>query len=170
MPILIRTQFGEVAVGRVDGIHERPADAGGIRAERRRHTFRQLSAEAAEIFQHPAARPVRVRAVLENDIDKRETVKGIAAHRLLPRHGQHLGCDGVGDLVLDDVRRLAFPRRVNDDLRVREVGDGVERNVTHGVNAAEHRRRRGQQHDELVLQRKIYDALEHDFEMTNDES
>ena len=59
------------------------------------------------------------------------------------------------------LRRLAFPRRVDDDLRVREVGDGVERDVLHGINAAEHQRRRGQQHDELVLQRKINDALEH---------
>jgi len=41
------------------------------------------------------------------------------------------------------------------DLRVREVGNGVERNCSSRINAAEHQRRRGQQHDELVLQRKI---------------
>ena len=35
IPVLHRAQFGEVAVGRVEGIHERPADAGGVRAERR---------------------------------------------------------------------------------------------------------------------------------------
>ena len=39
--------------------------------------------------------------------------------------------------------------------------------LLHGVNAAEHQRHRRQQDDELVLERKINDALEHIFEMTN---
>ena len=64
----------------------------------------------------------------------------------------------ISDLVLDDLRRLAGPFGVDDDLRVGEVGDGVERDVAHGVNAAEHQRQRRQQNDELVPQRKIDDA------------
>ncbi len=59
------------------------------------------------------------------------------------------------------MRRLARPLGVDDDLRVREVGDGVQRDVAHRVNAAEHQRQRRQQDDELVPERKIDDALEH---------
>ncbi len=161
IPVLNRAQFGEIAVGGIDGIHERPADAGGIGAERGRDALGQLPADAAQILQHPAARPVGVGAVVENDIDERVAVERVAAHHFRPRHGKHLGRDGISDLVLDDVRRLAFPRRVDDDLRVGQVGDGVERDVAHRVNAAEHQHHRRQHDDELVLERKIYDAREH---------
>ena len=101
-------------------------------------------------------------AVLKNHIDKGEAVERIAAHDLRLRHGKHLGRDGIGDLVLDDLRRLAGPFRVDDDLHVRQVGNGVQWNVAHGINAAEHERNRAKKNDEFVLERKIYDAFEHD--------
>jgi hypothetical protein len=161
IPVLHRAQFGQVAVGGVEGIHEGPAHAGGIRAEARGHALRQPAAQAAEIFQHAAARPIGIGAVLENDIDKAESVKGIAAHHLGLRHGEHLGRDGIGDLVLHDLRRLAGPLRVDDHLHVRQVGDGVEGNVAHGIKAAEHEHNRAEKNNEFVLERKIYDAFEH---------
>ena len=68
--------------------------------------FGRLAADAAEIFEHAAARPIRIGAVLENDIDEREAVERIAAHDFRLRHGKHLGRDGIGDLIL---RRSAAP-------------------------------------------------------------
>ena len=162
IPVLHGAQFGQVAVGGIERIHEGPADAGGVRAEAGRDALRQLPAQAAEIFEHAAARPIGIGAVLKNHIDEGEAVERIAAHDLGLRHREHLGRDGIGDLVLDDLRRLAGPLGVDDDLHVRQVGDGVQRNVAHGVNAAQHQRDRAQQDDELVLERKIYDAFEHD--------
>ena len=120
-----------LAVGRVDRIHERPADAGGVRAERGRDVLGQLRAEAAEVFEHAAARPVRIGAVLEDHVDEREPVERVAAHDLLARHRKHLGRDRIRDLVLDDLRRLARPLGVDDDLHVGQVRDGVQRNVAH---------------------------------------
>ena len=142
-------------------IHERPADAGGVRAEAGRDALGQTAAQAAEVFEHAAARPVGIGAVLEDDIDEGEAVERIAAHDLGLGHREHLGGDGIGDLVLDDLRRLARPLGVDDDLHVGQVGDGVQRDVPHRVNAAQHQRHRPQQDDELVLEREIYDAFEH---------
>ena len=40
---------------------------------------------AAEVFEHAAARPVRIGAVFKNDIDERKAVEGIAAHHFRAR-------------------------------------------------------------------------------------
>ena len=42
----------------------------------------KLRAEAAQVFEHAAARPVGIGAVLEDDIDEGEAVERIAAHDL----------------------------------------------------------------------------------------
>ena len=72
-----------------------------------------------------AARPVQVRAVLEDDVDVREAEVGEAADRLDARRAEQRRDDRVGDLVLDDVR-AAVPARVDDHLRVR-TGRGSRR-------------------------------------------
>ena len=113
--------------------------------------LRQLAAEAAEIFEHAAARPVGIGAIFENHIDERKAVERIAAHHFRVRHRKHFGRDRIGDLVLHDLRRLARPFRVDDDLRVREIGNGIERNVAQRKDPAKHQRKRRQQNDELVL-------------------
>src|SRR2546427_7353707 len=64
----------------------RPADAGGVRAETRRDAFGQPLAQAAQIFEHSAARPVRVGAVLENHINERKTDR--KSTRLNSSHSQ----------------------------------------------------------------------------------
>src|SRR3546814_8360313 len=68
---------------------------------------RQSSLHLVEIFEHTAARPVEVGAVLEDHIDKAVAEKGVTAHRLRPWHRQHGGGERIGDLVLDDLRYLA---------------------------------------------------------------
>ena len=88
---------------------------------------RQPLCRGVEIFEDAAARPVDVGAVLEDDVDERHAEEGEPAHDLRARHGQHRGRERIGDLVLDHLRRLPGELGVDDDLRVREVGDGVER-------------------------------------------
>src|SRR6185295_18993450 len=109
----------------------------------------------AQIFEHTAARPIGVGAIFENYIDKRKAVEGIAAHDLRVRHGEHLGGEGIRDLVLDDLRRLSGPFGVNDDLHIREVGDSVERDVPHREYAHQHQGRCGELNDELVPEGKL---------------
>jgi len=136
IPVLNRAQLGQVAVGGGERIHEGPADPGGIRPECGLDAARQQAGQVAEIFEHAAARPVGIRPVFENHIHEREPIEGIPPHHLGLRHGEHLGGDGVGELVLHDLGRLPGPFGINDHLHIREVGNGIQPRMPDGVNPA----------------------------------
>jgi hypothetical protein len=42
---------------------------------------------------------------------------------------------GVGDLVLDDLRRLTRIARADDDLHIGEIGQRIDRRSPHRANA-----------------------------------
>ena len=128
-PILHGTQLGQVVLFRVERIHERPADPGGVGPEPGRDLGGQFARDAVEILQHPAARPIGIGPVLKDHIDEGKAVKRIAPHHLGFGHRQHLGGDGVGELILHDLRRLARPLGIDDDLGVGQVGDRIEGDV-----------------------------------------
>ena len=102
------------------------------------------AADLREVLEHARARPVQVGAVLEDDVDVAEAEVGEPADGLHPRRAQQRRDDRVGHLVLDDVR-AAVPPRVDDDLRVGEVRQRVERDVANrppGEREQRHRPRR----------------------------
>ena len=76
-------------------------------------------------------------------------------------HRQHFSGDRIRDLVLDDLRRLALPFGVDDDLRVREIGNCVEWNVLQRENSGEREPYCCEQNNKLILQREIYDRAQH---------
>ena len=78
------------------------------------------------------------------------------------RRAKHRRHDRIRDLRLDDVG-AAIPPRVDDDLRVAEVGDRVERHVPQRVRAGERGRAHEQQDEELVPDREVDDAVDHGF-------
>ena len=88
----------------------------------------RLALDLREVLEDARAGPVEVGAVLEDDVDVGEAEVGEAADRLDLRRAEEGGDDRVRDLVLEDVG-APVPARVDDDLRVREVGDGVERDL-----------------------------------------
>ena len=126
-PVLQRAQLGERHLLGDDGVLVDPADAGRVRPEGRRHASRQALRGGVEIFEHAASRPIGIGAVLEDHVDEGDAEEGEAAHHLRLRHRQHGRRERIGDLVLDDLRRLARIVGVDDHLHVGEVGDGVER-------------------------------------------
>ena len=99
----------------------RPARAPASRSRR------QPRLHLVQVLEHARARPVQVGAVLEQDVDEGIAEERIAAHRLGARHRQHGRGQRIGDLVLDDLRRLARIRRADDHLHVGQVGHRVER-------------------------------------------
>src|SRR3546814_2896157 len=76
-----------------------PAHTGCVRSKCAARASRQSPLHLIEIFEHAAARPIEICAVLEDHIDEAVAEEGIAAHRLGARHRQHGGGQRIGDLV-----------------------------------------------------------------------
>ena len=70
----------------------------------------------AERLDDPAAGPIEVGTVLEQDVDERVAEERVAADVGGVGHRQHLDRQRIGDLILDDARRLARILRVEHDL------------------------------------------------------
>ena len=109
---------------------ESPTDAGGIGPQYRRDACRKIAADRLHVLHHPAARPVDVSAVLEDDVDEREAEKGISSHHFYLRRRKQGGHDGVGHLIFNQVGTASSPFGKDDDLHVGEVGNGVEGSVS----------------------------------------
>ena len=71
IPVLDGTQFRQRLVLGQYRILIDPADAGGVRPERRRHALGHAPRREIQVFEHARARPVDVGAVFENDVDER---------------------------------------------------------------------------------------------------
>ena len=153
VPVLDGARVREVQLLRHHGVLVDPADAGGVRTDGRRHARRQPRRRAVEEFQHPRAGPIDVGAVLEDDVDERHAEEGKAAHHFRPRHRQHRGGQGIGDLILDHLRRLTRIFRVDDDLGVGEIRDGVERQMRQRVDAGGGREAGAEEHQQQVARR-----------------
>ena len=87
-PVLQRAQLGQiVAAGAIhQGVFVNPADSGSVRSQRRLRLGRQTRRDLTEVFQHPRARPVQIRAIGEDHVDEGIAEAGIAAHRHRARH------------------------------------------------------------------------------------
>ena len=136
IPVLERSQLGQVVLAGLvhQGILIDPADARGVRAQFRADAFRQLRKDFREVFERAAPRPVEVGPVLENHVDVGEAEVGKTADGLDLRRSQHGRHDRISDLVLDDVG-ASVPAGIDDDLRIGEVGNRVQRHLTHPVDA-----------------------------------
>ena len=161
VPVLDRAGVGEVQLLRHHGILVDPADAGGIGTHGRRHAGGQPRGRAVEKLQHARARPVDVGAVLEDDIDERHAEEREAAHDLRARHREHGRGQGIGDLVLDHLRRLPRILRVDDHLRIREIRNGVERQMRQRVEAGGGGKGRAEEHQQQVARRPRDEAGDH---------
>ena len=128
-PVLKGPQLCQImAAAAVDqGVLVNPAHTRGIGAKLRCNTFGQVCGDLAQIFQHPRTRPIQIGAVFEHDIDIAVAKEGKPAHVTGPRHRQHRGGDGIGDLVLDHLRCLTGIGRAHDHLHVRQIRDRIDR-------------------------------------------
>ena len=110
-------------------VHQRilidPAHAGCIRPECRTGVRGQGRRHLAQVLENPRARPVKVRAILEDDVDEGIVEERVPAYRGGPRNRQHCRGQRVGDLVLDHLRCLSGVGGLDDYLDVGEVGNGV---------------------------------------------
>ena len=161
VPVLDGARLGEVQLLRHHRVLVDPADAGRVRADGRRHAGRHPRCRGVEEFEHARARPVDVGAVLEDDVDERDAEEREAAHDLRLRHRQHRRRQRIGDLILDHLRRLPGIFGVDDDLRVGEIGNGVERQMQQRVEAGRRGKAGAEQHQQQVARRPRDEARDH---------
>ena len=69
--------------------------------------------------------------------------------------------DGVGNLVLDDVG-TPVPAGINDDLRVRKIGDRVQGHALHRLESAGDKNGRRDQDECFIARGKLDDPGDHD--------
>ena len=129
--VLDGAQFGKVVTARLidDGIGKTPAEARGVGAEYGIDIGGNLVLDRLEIFEDPASRPVDIGPLLEDDIDEGAAEEGKPPDGLDLGRRQQGGRNRVGDLVLDQIGAPARPFRVDDDLRVAQIGDGIQRRI-----------------------------------------
>jgi hypothetical protein len=154
-PVVERSQLTQVpgAAAVDERVLVDPAHAGRVGAEGRIGACRQTALYLIEIFHDTRPGPVRIGLVVEQDVDEGVAEERITAHGLCARDAQHRRRQWIGDEILDDLRRLARKWRAHDHLRVREVGEGVERRLRHRPQACGDQERRGDQDQEAVNDR-----------------
>ena len=164
VPVLHAAQVGETQPPRriLERVLVDPPEPRGIGPERRRDIRRQLAGDPAQVLEHAAARPVEVGPVLEDDVDERDAEERVAPHRRRARHLEHLGGDGIRDLVFDDARRLLVVLRLHDHLHVGEIGERLERCASEGPDAAGDRGRGGEDDQQRIRDRPADEAFQHD--------
>ena len=131
-PVLERAQLAQRLRRALDRVPEDVPDAGGVRAERRRHARGQALGDEAHALEDARPREVQIDVVLEDDVDHREAERRLRPHD--PHAGQTLQVDRerIRDLVLDLLRAVAGPVGEDDHLVVGQVGNRVDRR---GVSA-----------------------------------
>ncbi len=160
-PVLQRAQRGERLVLADDGVLVNPADARRIGAKGRRHACGKSLRRRIQIFEHARAGPVDIRAVFEDNVDERHAEEREPAHDFRSRHRQHRCRQRIGDLVLDDLRRLPRKLRIDDDLRIREVRNRVERQGAHGPDTGNDGKGRRDEDEGQVARRPGDEAGDH---------
>src|SRR5207248_7200303 len=82
------------------------------------------------------SRPINVGTVLEDDVNKRLAEHRFAADEFHFWRGNEDTGNRISDLVLDQIRRAAFPLSVNDHLHVAQIGNRIERGVDQTVDSS----------------------------------
>ena len=162
-PVLQRAQLPEVVRARAvdERVFVHPADTGRVRSKRGLCAGGQSSLDLVEVFEHARARPVQVGAILEQHVHERVAEEGIAAYRSGAGHRHHRRRDRIGDLVLDDLRRLPRERSADDDLYVGQVGNRIDRRGPYRPNAGGGEQRARQKHDDAIGNRPANQQGDH---------
>jgi hypothetical protein len=150
-----------VGVAPVDErVLEHPADARRVGADLGLDAGREARLDLAQVLEDARAGPVEIGPVLEDDVDVRVPEVGHGTDGLHVRRPEERRDDRIRHLVLDDVG-APVPAREDDDLRVGEVGDRVQRDVPHAPRGRRDGDERGEEHEAAVVRAVSDDARDH---------
>src|SRR3954454_6057400 len=74
---------------------------------------------------------------------------------------EQAGDDGIGDLVLDDIGRLASPRCMHHDLHIGDVGQGVERHMPQRPEPGQRQHHHSGEDQETIMGAGLDDSGQH---------
>ena len=162
-PVLDAAELCEIVMaGPIDQrIFIDPADPGSIRAKRCLCALGQAALHLAQIFEYPAARPIEIGRVIEQDIDEAVSDERIAAHHARARHRQHRRRERVRNLVLDDLRGLARIGGADDDLDVGQVGQRIDCCRAQSAHSDDDQREGCEQDEEARPDGRLDDPRDH---------
>src|SRR5205807_4882040 len=140
-----------------------PARTRCVRADCWMHIGRQAASNRLQIFHNPRACPVNVCAVLKYDEDVAIVEHCLSTDRLYVWRCQERRHNGIGDLILDDTWRLTFPVRMNNDFYVRNIRQGIERNVPHAPNPCQGQQRNTGEDKKAIASAPFNNASNHDY-------
>ena len=162
VPILEGSQIGQRMGAALihQGVLKNPSHAGSVRADLGLDSGGERRKHLAQVFEHTAPGPIDVGPVLENDVYVGKAEVRKASNRFdLGRAEQRRG-NRIGDLIFDDVGRT-IPLGVDDDLRIRKIGDGIHRLVVHRPDAEGHDSGGKEKNDVLLTRGKLNEFLNH---------
>ncbi len=160
--VLERTQFGRAALLGVQGVLVNLAQPRRNRGHfGRADTFGQAFPRSRELLAHELAREVQVHIVGEDDRHLGQPVLRKGAH--LGYIGQPSQCyfDGKGNQLFHFGRREARNRRVDLDLIIGHVRQGVDGQALESDQPPEHKEDRPDQDEKALPHAKFKDAFDH---------
>ena len=91
-----------------------------------------------QVLHHTRTGPIHVRAIFKNNEHIGIVEHGLRADCLNVRRGQQGSHDWIGNLILDDIGRLAFPIGMDDYLHIGNVRQRVQWDVAHSPDTTDH--------------------------------
>ena len=130
VPVLNRAELLQIVfVPAIQHVFVHPTHSRGVGAQGGSDSLGQASGHVIQIFQHPAARPVQIGSIFENDVHKRETEEGIPAYCFGIGHGQHGAGQRVGYLIFHHLRCLTGIFGKNNHLHIAQIRYGIHRRL-----------------------------------------
>src|SRR5688572_8442528 len=143
-------------------VPEHVADARRVWSERRRHARGQALRDEAHAFEDASPREVLLDVVLEDDVNHRETERGLRSDH--PHTGEPLEVRGerIRDLVFDLLRTMPRPVGEHDHLVVGEIWNRVDRRGRQRPPSPACKAEIENHDDEPVLQCDVNESIDHE--------
>ena len=138
---------------------EDPAHTRSIRTKLCLNALGQSGGDFTQIFKRPASRPVQIRPIFENDVNIRKSEIRKTPNRLHLRSAEHGSDNGVRHLIFHNVG-ASVPAGIDNDLRIREIRNGIQRDIFNGPDRSRDRSGREDENEELIVGGKLDDFLD----------
>ena len=151
VPILQCPQFAQIITGCIKRVPIDMPQTSSVGAEGGRYAFGEQALRVIQAFQHAGSRPINVHGIFKYHEHKTHPEHTVGPDIFNFRNALQVADQRVRNLVLYDLRAAAHPFAEDDDLVLRQVGNGIHRRILHRVNAISENSPGNQENDEAVF-------------------